>query len=270
MMDVAKTDEQASEAARAIFENANAHLSIVRDNPTGALAGLTQSSGAPPVDLTHAHQLTPTILRAPAAGGTPVLPAPAPTHVATAVPARPAVIKPAATPAQLCTQLAGAQDALRRLMETQNMHNEDRAEWEETVNKASDDAWERGLDMLREYSGEKLSEHLKELINDSDKDIEKLYREISSEKDPAKVGKLQKEWEQMDLHKAYLKDALRRTTVDQKHLEELAASASSSSGTTRTSVFAVEVAAAGPQSELFSISVWCADVRTFMYMAVFL
>jgi hypothetical protein len=221
MMDVAKTDEDTSEAARAIFENANAHLSIARGNATGALASLSQSSASAPVDLTHASQPKPALLRTPAAS-MPILPKPAPAHAASALPATPAAIKPTVTPAQLCAQLTGAQDALRRLMETQNMHNEDREKWEETVNEASDDAWKRGFDMLREYSGEKLTEHINDLINDSDKDIEKLYREISSEKDPAKVGELQKEWEQMDLHKAYLQDALRRTKVDQQHLEELA------------------------------------------------
>jgi hypothetical protein len=226
MMDVAKTDEDASEAARAIFENANAHLSIARGNATGALANLSPSSGSVPVDLTHATQSKPALLRTPSASlPILILPTPAPVHNASALRATPVAIKPAATPAQLCAQLAGAQDALRRLMETQNMHNEDRKEWEEAINEASDDAWKRGFDMLREYSGEKLAEHLKEMSKESDAEIEKLYRQISEEKDPAKVGALQQKWERLDQRKpylqAYLQDAIRRSEADQKHLDEL-------------------------------------------------
>lgn len=220
MMDVAKTDEDASEAARAIFENANAHLSIARGNATGALASLSQSAGSAPVDLTHASQSKPALLRTPSAS-MPIPPTPAPVHSASAPPATLAAIKPAPTHSQLCAQLAGAQDALRRLMETQNMHNEDRVELEKAVTEAEDDAWKRGFDMLREYSGEKLAEHLNDMIKESDGEIEKLYREISDEKDPAKVGELQKKWEQMDQRKAYLQDAMRRAAVDQKHIEEL-------------------------------------------------
>ena len=220
MMDVAKTGEDASEAARAIFENANAHLSIARDNATGALASLSQSSGSAPVDLTHASQSKPALLRTPSAS-MPILPTPVPVHTASALPATPAAIKPAPTHSQLCAQLTGAQDALRRLMETQNMHNEDREELEKDVNEAEDDAWKRGFDMLREYSGEKLAEHLNDMIKESDGEIEKLYREISSEKDSTKVGELQKKWEQMDQRKAYLQEAIRRAALDQKHLDEL-------------------------------------------------
>ena len=220
MMDVAKTGEDASEAARAIFENANAHLSIARDNATGALASLSQSSGSAPVDLTHASQSKPALLRTPSAS-MPILPTPVPVHTASALPATPAAIKPAPTHSQLCAQLTGVQDALRRLMETQNMHNEDREELEKDVNEAEDDAWKRGFDMLREYSGEKLAEHLNDMIKESDGEIEKLYREISSEKDSTKVGELQKKWEQMDQRKAYLQEAIRRAALDQKHLDEL-------------------------------------------------
>jgi tetratricopeptide (TPR) repeat protein len=224
MMDVAKTDEDASEAARAIFENANAHLSIARGNATNALASLSQSPGSTPVDLTHASQSKPALLRTPSTS-MPILPTPAPVHTASALPAAPAVIKPAPTHSQLCAQLAGAQDALRRLMETQNMHNEDRKEWEEAVNEASDDAWKRGFDMLREYSGEKLADHFKDMIKESDDEIEQFYREVSNEKDPAKLGQLQKKWEQLDQQlaerKAYLQEAIRRAAKDQKHLDEL-------------------------------------------------
>jgi hypothetical protein len=220
MMDVAKTDEDASEAARAIFEDANAHLSIARGNATDALASLSQSSGSAPVDLTHASQSKAALLRTPSAS-MPILSTAAPFHTASALPATPAAIKPAPTHSQLCAQLTGAQDALRRLMETQNMHNENREELEKDLNEAEDDAWKRGLDMLREYSGEKLAEHLNDMIKESDDEIEKLYREISNEKNPAKVGELQKKWEQMDQRKAYLQGAARRAAVDQKHLDEL-------------------------------------------------
>ena len=220
MLDVAKTDETASEAARQMFDNANIHLSVARTQAIGALASLPQDPNAAPIHLSR--NATPILFRPRTTGGFPIASAVAPAPVATPPAAQPAVVQTPDMPAQLCTQLTGAQNALRRLIETQKMHKEDLAEWSATVDGASGDAWERGLDMARDFMGEKLNGYISGKIGDSDKGIDALYRQISNEKDPAKVGELQKQWEALDEHKAYLQDALRRARVDQKHLDELA------------------------------------------------
>lgn len=228
MITAAHSDEEASMLARQNFDSTEVHLSVARDRAANALASSTPAS--PPaasnqsvVDLSHATHTQPTPLRAPSAPAAPVVSAnTVHTNAANVVAAAP--VAPASKPTipQLCAQLPGAQDALRRLMETQEKRNEDRKEWEETVNDASDDALQRGLDMLRDYTGEKVSKHIKEMIGEQDKEIEQLYRDISSEKDPAKVGAMQQRWQQMDLHKAHLEDALKRAKIDQQHLNELA------------------------------------------------
>jgi hypothetical protein len=226
MLDVAKTDEAASEQARQMFENAQAHLSMTRTQASGALASLAPASSSATsdpsvVDLSHATHTQPNLLRASSAPASAPA-SPVRTPVASVLHASPKPSIPTQTIPQLCAQLTGAQDALRRLMETQKMHNEVRAEWEKTVNDASDDALQRGLDMVREWGGEAFSKHLEKEIAEEDKAIEKLYRDISVEKDPAKVGEMQKHWQEMDLHKAKLEDALKRTAKDQQHLKELA------------------------------------------------
>ncbi|MHB1745404.1 MAG: hypothetical protein ACYCRE_11655, partial [Acidobacteriaceae bacterium] len=138
MLNAAKTDEAASEAARQIFENADVHLSMARTQATGALASLPQSPNAPPIHLSRnalSRNATPIPLRLPTPVGSY---ASAPGHPLPATPAAPVAaqplpVRPAATPAQLCAQLAGAENALRRLMETQTMHKEDLAEWGQSV-----------------------------------------------------------------------------------------------------------------------------------------
>jgi hypothetical protein len=234
MIAAAKTDEEASMLARQNFDTTELHLSAARDRAATALASLPAS--APPsnqtavVDLSHATHMQPNLLRAPSVPVAPIVSAnaAAPVALANAIRANPAPVlasTPTPTPKptipQLCAQLNGAQDALRRLMETQEKRNEDRKDWEETVNGASDAALQRGLDLLRDHIGEKISEHIKEMIGEQDKEIEQLYREISSEKDPAKVGAMQQRWQQMDLHKARLEDAFKRARIDQQHLNEL-------------------------------------------------
>lgn len=107
-------------------------------------------------------------------------------------------------------------------METQKMQNENREEWEKAVDDASDDALKRGLDMTREVMGGAFQDRVKNLIHEDDAEIDKLYREISAEKDPLKVGTMQKRWQELDLDKANLQDALQRSEKYYKHLDELA------------------------------------------------
>lgn len=229
MVAVQGNDEAVKAAADKAWDSTQVNLSTAREHAAVTLAALTPASTHVPsnvaandssvVDLSHTTRAQPNLLR------TPTAPAPRAVQVpsvrAAAVPPVTPKLKPSVS--QLCTRLSGAQTALRRLMETQNMRNQDRAQWEKAVNDSSEAAWQRGADMLREATGDLLSGHIKGLMKKNDDEIEKLYRDISAEKDPLKVGAMQKKWEQMDLNKAYLEDALRRAAVDQKHLDELTA-----------------------------------------------
>jgi len=219
------SDEQAAEQARQMFEGAQAHATLSRTQAVESLAALAPSSSVAAynssvVDLSHAAHSTPAVLHATSANtsiapGTPV--------AASVVPrSAPVASLPSSTVPQLCSRLTGAQEALRRLMKTQNMHNEDRAECEKTIDDASDDALKRGLNLAREAMGGAFQDHVKNLITKQDGEIEKLYRQISGEKDPIKVGAMQKRWEEMDLNKARLQDALKRSESYYKHLDELA------------------------------------------------
>jgi hypothetical protein len=226
MVQAAKTDEEAAAAGQRIFDNAQATLSLNRTKAAGALAALAPSpvaNDASVVDLSHATHSQPNLLRtssAPAPADRPVqtlAAAPALARASVNVPATP--LKQTAP--QLCTQLVQAQDALRRLMRTQEIQSQNREEWEKEIDDDSDDALKRGLDMVRDYAGDKLTDHLQELIKGQDKEIESLYLEISNKKG-SEVGDLQKKFQQLDLNKAHLHDALRRAEIDKKHLSELA------------------------------------------------
>ena len=226
MVAEAKSDEAAAEAARKMFESTEAHVALTRTQAAGALAALAPSSGGAPdnasvVDLRHSTQSTPALLRT----SSPNLGIASGTSMVASVPLKPAVapgLSPHPTIPELCSRLSGAQEALRRLMETQKMQNENREEWEEKVDAASNDALKRGLDMTREVMGGAFQDGVKNLMKKDDDEIEKLYHDISAEKDQLKVGAMQKHWQELDLHKAKLEDALRRSESYYKHLDELA------------------------------------------------
>ena len=226
MVQAAKTDEDAAAAGQRIFDNAQATLSLSRNKAATALAAMappSASGNSSVVDLSRSTHSQPNLLGtssapvadpAPASAMRAVPPLPHKTTIVSATPVPP-------TAPQLCTQLIQTQDALRRLMRTQETQSQNREDWEKEIDADADDALKRGLDMVRDYAGEKLTDHLQELIRGQDKEIENLYVEISNKKG-SDVGDLQKKFEQMDLNKARLKDALRRAEVDTKHLSELA------------------------------------------------
>jgi len=222
MLSEAHSDEAAAEAARKMFEGTQAHVALTRTQAAGALATLARSSAAAPaVDVSHSTHSAPALLRTgspnpSAAHGRPIVASAPPNPALAAAPApRPSI-------PELCSRLSSTQAALRRLMETQKMQNGNREDWEKTVDSASDDALTRGLDMTREVMGGAFQDRVKNLIKKDDVEIEKLYHDISSEKDPLKVGTMQKRWEELDLKKANLQDALQRSEKYYKHLDELA------------------------------------------------
>jgi hypothetical protein len=228
MVQAAKTDEDAAAAGQRIFDNAQATLSLTRTKAAGALAAFAFSMTANDtsvVDLSRATHSQPNFLRASSPRAPVPADAPLPALIAAPALVRTPVNVPDTplklTAPQLCTQLVQTQDALRRLMRTQEIQSQNREEWEKEIDDDSDDALKRGLDMVRDYAGEKLTDHLQELIKGQDREIENLYLEISNKKG-SEVGDLQKKFEQLDLNKTRLKDALRRAEVDKQHLSELA------------------------------------------------
>lgn len=222
MLNAAKTDEAAAEDARGIFEDANAHLSLARTQATESLSRLPRDPTAAPIRLSR--NVSPIPLRLPgpvqsyaSASGHPLLPVPAPPESTQSAP-----MQPDATPAQLCAQLTGAQTALRRLIETQKMHNDDFAKWGSSVDEASDDAWQRGLDMVRDFMGKGANAYIQKKIDGTDEEIRQLYLRVSSEKNPSSMAEAQKEWEALEQHKLNLQDALERAKKNQKQLDVLA------------------------------------------------
>ncbi len=148
MLGAAKSDEDAADAARKIFDGANANLSISRSNAAGALAALAPPGNASPGNPSRptAVGLNPNAvvvnLKAPAPGGAPILP-PAPKAASAPPPTR-----PVPTREQLRARLEGIQEALRRLSEDEAKRGEARKEAEHEVNEAVGDAEERGVSML--------------------------------------------------------------------------------------------------------------------------
>ena len=222
MLSESKSDEAAAEAARKMFEGTQVHVALTRTQAAGTLATLARSSTGPSVvDLSHSTHSAPELVRtsSPNPGTAPEKPIIKSARLNPAMASAPA---PRPSIPELCSRLAGTQDALRRLIETQKVQNETREDWEKTVDAASDDALTRGLDMTREVLGGAFQDRVKNLIKKDDAEIEILYREISAEKDPVKVGAMQKRWQELDVKKANLQDALQRSEKYYKHLDELA------------------------------------------------
>ncbi len=222
MLFAAKTDEAAAEDARKIFDNANANLSVARSQALHSLAQLPRDPNAAPIHLSR--NPAPMLLRPPGAPGAIAY---APGHPLPAIPAAPvntaaANHPPAPTRVQFCTTLAGAQSALHRLQiaEMENSQNFD--QWGSIVDKASDDAWQRGLDMLRSYLGERVNAHIEGRITSTEDEIQSLYRRVSNEKRAYNMVDTQKELEALQDRKTYLLQALERARKDEKQLDLLA------------------------------------------------
>ncbi len=234
MLDVAKSDEAASETARKMFEDADAHLSIAR---TQAIQSLART--APPASnagaLLSGLNTAPHLLRAPqfpsvfsgavaSAPGSPVAqPATPPmqSHSLLAS-STPSSDTPPMTHAQLCAQLVGAQTVLRRLIATEAMQQEVRTDWEEKIQDASDNAMQHGFDMVREFTGNRMEAFIRGKMLKNDKNLRMLRAAMSAEPDADKRAALQQTWDQLQQHREYLKDVLERAVKDQENLDKLA------------------------------------------------
>jgi len=211
MLGAAKTDEDAAVAARKIFENANATLSISRSNAATALSALAPAS-ASTVDL-RATKPTATVanLKTPARTGAPVaLP------VVAVAPSAPAP-KPIPTQTQLQVRLQGLQNALRRLSEDESKRGEARAEAAKDVDDAVGDAEGRGLDMVTDLlttGWDDCAPLAKggvagKFTRDAEKlqaQIDQVFREASATKDASTLGALNQKAEQLDRTKVWLEN----------------------------------------------------------------
>jgi hypothetical protein len=234
MLAAAKTDEDASVAARKIFENADAHLSVTRTQAAGALANLTAPSGSPTtsttVDLKGATQMQPALLRPAAATGGPVSPAPArpsaPTPPAT-VASRSSLSStddPAdvlsvclaaagrvtqgapASPEELRNQLDGAKEALRRLIEDHEKEDALRDQWDEEVNDAVHDAKKQAVDLSVDYLLHKAQAVTRAKIWKADAEVQELQRLAGT--DPSKMTSLGAQIEQASARSQNLQHTL--------------------------------------------------------------
>jgi hypothetical protein len=208
MLGAAKTDEDAAVAARKIFENANATLSISRTNAATALSALAPAS-ASTVDL-RATKPTATVanLKTPQRTGTPIVVAAAPVALA---------LKPIPTQTQLQVRLQGLQNALRRLSEDESKRGEARAEAAKDVDDAVGDAEGRGLDMVMDLlttGWDDCAPLAKggvagKFTGDAEKlqrQIDQVFREASATKDVSTLGALNQKAEQLDRTKVWLEN----------------------------------------------------------------
>jgi hypothetical protein len=212
MLGAAKTDEDAAVAARKIFENANAKLSLSRTNAATALSALAPAS-ASTVDLRAARpSATVANLKTPARPGTPIS-----MPVVAAAPSAPAP-KAIPTQTQLQVRLQGLQDALRRLAEDEKKRGEARAEAAKDVDEAMGDAEERGLDMLVDLlttgwdncapkAGGGIVGKFEDEAKKIPDQIEEVYREASAAKDVRTLGAFNEKKEQLDRTKIWLESS---------------------------------------------------------------
>ncbi len=211
MLSAAKTDEDAAETVRKIFENTNVTLSVSRSNAATALSALAPASSASTVDLRGARQMTVANLKTPDKTGTPVY-----------VPMRAAVIsapapaaKPIPTATQLRARVEGLQEALRRLAEDEKKRGEARAEAAKDVDEAVGDAEDRGLGMAMDLlttGWDNCAPLAKggvagKFTRDAEKipgEIEEVYREAAAAKDVNTLGSFNEKKEALDRTKIWL------------------------------------------------------------------
>jgi hypothetical protein len=225
MLQAAKSDEDAAEAARKIFDGANASLSASRTNAAAALAVLAlPPSDSSVVDLSHA-KTNPIVadLKTPDRNGAP-LPL---THTAAAP-------RPVPTQAQLRIRLEGLQEALRRLAEDEKKRGVARAEAAKDVNDAVGDAEERGLEMLFNLltTGWDNCAPLAQggVVGKFERDaaripeqIEEVYRKASEAKDFSTLGSFNEKKEQLDRTKLWLEDSINQIKRYKARVSELQA-----------------------------------------------
>lgn len=206
MLQAANSDEGAAMAARQMFENSDAHLSIVRENSANALAGLAQPATVPsssPLRASSPGVQVATI-------SSPVPTNPAPMHAAPAAMG----LNPSARPASLATppsggapyveslaacvarvaggasgtrptpsledlqkQLESERKAFDRIAKTARRANEDRNDWLKDMRKAAQDMGTNALDHGVEGLFDSTKEGLQEAEIELHSEIEATKKE---------------------------------------------------------------------------------------------
>jgi DNA repair exonuclease SbcCD ATPase subunit len=257
MLQAAKTDEDAAEAARRIFDGAGATLAVSRTNAATALAALAPASGASSnlqtagasgarpmpvpttgsgiVDLSHARSSTPSSLKLATENGTPI-PTP-PTRTAALAPKlAPAPVQDLAaclssaaghpfaagsslpTPEELREQLQNAQEAIRSLVESRETEEDLREDATEQIKDAVHDAKKQAFDLTVDFVMHKAIAGVRSGIWQSSREVEDLRKLAASEADPAKLTALRSQIEQAATRQENLEVAREVLEKGKEHL----------------------------------------------------
>jgi len=229
MLNAAQSDEDAAEAARKVFDGANATLSINRTNAASALADLAPARGASSnlqiasgsstrltpnptassatVDLSQARSSTPMSLKLNTENDNPrptvpvhaasvdQKPAPDPVQdlagCLSSVAGHPITAGTSLpTPAELREHLQNAQEAIRRLVENHETQEDLREDATEQINDAVNDAKKQAFDLTVDFVMHKAITGVRSQIWESGREVEDLQKLAASEADPEKLTAL--------------------------------------------------------------------------------
>jgi truncated hemoglobin YjbI len=155
---VAKTDEQASVRAQQEFDAASAHLAVSRTKAIDALVAMAPTTDTSTVNLSDKKQPLVVYLDSPktstSATGSP-----------TAAASSSRVAMPH-TAGELCTEVAGLQQALQRLTQAQATQTADREQWLALMDDATRDAGKQAADYASEGSTTLLTHYFDQRMRD--------------------------------------------------------------------------------------------------------
>ncbi len=156
---VANTDEEAVAKAQREFDNAHINVAMARTKASYALVTVAPAGNIGVVDLRDKQQslvVYPTAIKGagPIAGGEPI----------TASPAR---VVTKRTAAELCTEVAGLRQALRRLSDAQDRQDQGREQWLEMMDDATRDAGKQAVEFATEGSTALLSHYLDQRMQET-------------------------------------------------------------------------------------------------------
>lgn len=241
MVELAKTDEDAAQRAREIFDGASAHVSLTRADAASALASLVPATGTSTntssahaslqtvpatssvVDLSQAHTSTPITLKLGTSNGVPIPTGPPrATAVATTTPAIQAVaqdlngclvtaaghpISTATLPSmeQLRAQLEDAEERIRRMVEDREKQDELGAEAAQQIKDAQNDAKKQAIELTADYVLHKAIAGVRSGTWESGRELSNLNKLAQAETDPSKLAALQSQIQQATLRQQNLK-----------------------------------------------------------------
>jgi hypothetical protein len=221
---VAKTDEDAVVKAQEGFDTASANAAVTRTHAINALAAIASPAEAPPVNLSekqpprivHPEDLKPSTSLAKPEPIAPGPPAPAAARVA------PNAARVAPTAVQLRAEIAGLRQALLRLSQFQAVQSNERAEWEKTSSEASLDAWNRGVEMVKDAGPTMLENAARGELQAVDDELQSIVTKRTSDNlDSAARQALDTQFKTLSDEKKQLTTALDTAVSVNDHLEAL-------------------------------------------------